>query len=178
MIVHPTRRDLFIAVPGKNQILRVGADSGRFARTAREEYPIFSNRLPSFEYSIWECVDRAVFADGIEQPSGMALSVDGERLFVAERKTGRILCFEVATGALLDSIPTKARFQTIGGLDVAPTTGELYFVDDETNTLNAVRVLDGCGANVYTSRKNPAYVSVLESAKTALGLEADEDPFE
>ena len=45
MVVHPTTRDLYIAVPGKNHILKVEADSGQFARTAREEYPIYSNTI-------------------------------------------------------------------------------------------------------------------------------------
>ena len=175
MVVHPTRRELFIAIPGKNQILRVGADSGKFARTAREEYPIYSNRLPSFEYSIWECVDRSIFADAIDQPSGMALSLDGERLFVAERGSGKILAYEVATGAFLYSIQT--RFKTIGGMDFAPESGDLYFVDDETNTLNSVQVVATC-AQDYARRTNPEYTTAMNAAKSALGLKASEDPFD
>ena len=175
MVVHPTRRELFIAVAGKNQILRVNADSGKFARTAREEYPIFSNRLPSFEYSIWECVDQSVFAEDIQQPSGMALSLDGERLFVAERGTGKILAYEVATGAFLHSFQT--RFQTIGGMDFAPESGDLYFVDDSTNTLNSVQVVAGCGQE-YASRTNPEYKAALSAAKAALGLDVSQDPLD
>lgn len=175
MVVHPTRRELFIAVPGKNKIIKVGADSGKFARTAREEYPIFSNRLPSFEYSVWECVDQSVFAEGIEQPSGMALSLDGERLFVAERGTGKILAYEVATGALLHSIQTK--FKTIGGMDFAPESGDLYFVDDETNTLNSIQVYATCGLD-YASRINPEYTSAITDAKVALGLGSSDNPFD
>jgi len=175
MVVHPTRRELFIAVPGKNQILRVGTDSGKFARTAREEYPIFSNRLPSFEYSVWECVDQSVFAENINQPSGMALSSDGERLFVAERGNGKIIAYEVATGAVLYSIQTK--FRTIGGMDFAPESGDLYFVDDETNTLNSVQVFTAC-AQDYARRTNPDYTSALDAARTALGLGASENPFD
>merc|ERR1719223_1004953 len=89
LAVHPNRREVYIAVPGANQILVVGADSGGFARTAREEYPIFSNRLPSFEYSIWECSEQRVFASGLDMPTGLVLSKDGKRLFVAERGTGQ-----------------------------------------------------------------------------------------
>lgn len=36
MAVHANRRELFVAVPGANKVLRVDADSGVFARTARE----------------------------------------------------------------------------------------------------------------------------------------------
>jgi hypothetical protein len=175
MVVHPTRRELLIAIPGKNQILKVGADSGKFSRTAREEYPIFSNRLPSFEYSIWECVDRSIFADGIDQPSGMALSLDGERLFVAERGTGKILAYEVATGAFLHSIQT--RFKTIGGMDFAPESGDLYFVDDETNTLNSIQVFATC-AQDYARRLNPEYTAAIDAARATLGLRASDNPFD
>ena len=41
---------------GDDTVIAVGADSGSFARIAREEYTIYSNQLPSFNYSIWECV--------------------------------------------------------------------------------------------------------------------------
>jgi hypothetical protein len=68
MVVHPEMRELFISVPGANKVLAVHADSGAYARTAREEYPIFSNRLPSFEYSIWECPEQRDFATGIIHP--------------------------------------------------------------------------------------------------------------
>lgn len=38
IIVHPTRREVYVAVPGANKIVVVGADSGQFARTARGTY--------------------------------------------------------------------------------------------------------------------------------------------
>ncbi len=168
MVVHPLRREVYIAVPGANKIIVVDADSGDFARTAREEYPIFSNRLPSFEYSIWECSDQRVFADGIKMPTGMALSNDEEKLFVAERETGKILVFEIASGALLYSIDTK--FKTIGGLAMSLITDTLFFVDDETNTLNKIRRSSPCFFPV-TSRVNPKFDLFLESAEEELGQE-------
>lgn len=68
------------------------------------EYPIFSNKLPSFEYSIYECVDQEeAFASGLDNPSGLALSSDGERLFVAER-SGRILALDAESGMVMQSI--------------------------------------------------------------------------
>jgi hypothetical protein len=169
--MHPTRRELYIAVPGKNHILKVDVDSGEFARTAREEYPIYSNKLPSFEYSIWECVTQDVFASNINQPTGMVFSLDYERLFVAERGTGNIIVYEVNTGDLLYTISTQ--FNTIGGMDISPNGNELYFVDDETNTLNVVSVVTECDIT-YTPRTNPEYISELEKAKVALGVN---DPF-
>lgn len=165
MVVHPTRREVFIAVPGANKILVVGADSGSFARTAREEYPIFSNRLPSFEYSIWECVDQRVFAQGIDTPSGMALSNDGNRLFVAERGTGNILVFEIESASLLFTINTG--LETIGGMAFPPapagTTPKLYFVDEQTNGLYRINPTEECSTPLQ-SRLNPSFVVAVETA--------------
>jgi hypothetical protein len=168
MIVHPTRREVFIAVPGEDKIIKVGADSGSFARTAREEYPIYSNQLPSFEYSIWECVDFQDFAAGIATPSGMALSPDLERLFVAERSTGRILAFEVSTGAFLYAIDTG--FTSIGGMDFGPESGNLYFVDANTNTLNELVAEVDC-AVPYASRVDPAFTNDVDAAAATLGFD-------
>lgn len=172
MVVHPTRREVYIAVPGANTIIAVNADSGSFARTAREEYPIFSNRLPSFEYSIWECSEQRVFADGIQTPTGMALSTDGERLYVAERGTGSILVYEIASGAVLEIISTG--FSTIGGMAINPVLSPewgqdiLFFVDEETGTLNKIQPTDQC-MNVVSSRVNPNFVLSVEKAEAELG---------
>ena len=166
MAVHPTRRELYISVPGSGRIVRVNADSGSFARTARQEYPIYSNALPSFEYSIWECVDSDDFADGIEMPSGLALGPDGDRLFVAERATGDIHVYEVATQGLLYKISTG--FKTIGGLSFSPSSKVLHFVDDETNTLNSIHPEEIC-TDPVPSRANPEFSSATATAQQALG---------
>jgi hypothetical protein len=166
MVVHPTRRQVYIAVPGSNKILVVEADSGNFARTAREEYPIFSNRLPSFEYSIWECVEQRVFVDDIQMPSGMALSNDGERLFVAERGTGKILVYEIDSGGLLESVQTE--FSTIGGMTMSPETdlmpSMLYFVDENTNSLNRIVPTAEC-VDPIASRTNPSFTQAVSLAQ-------------
>jgi hypothetical protein len=166
MIVHEARREIYIAVPGADKVIVVGADSGQFARTAREEFPIFSNRLPSFEYSIWECVDQKDFATGINMPTGLALSSDGDRLFVAERKTGKILVYEVSSGSLLYSLSTD--FKTIGGLAFSPVSNILHFVDDETNTLNSIQPDAEC-SNPVKSRMNSNFSAAVTEAKESLG---------
>lgn len=172
MVVHPTRREVYIAVPGGNKILKVGADSGSFARTAREEYPIYSSRLPSFEYSIWECVEQQVFAEDIQVPTGMALSEDGNRLFVAERDTGKILVYEIDSGALLFSIETG--FSTIGGMQVSPSTATspsmLYFVDEETNSLNRIKPTAECTDPIQTLT-NPEFTQAVLEGQQAVGDE-------
>ena len=168
IVVHPTRREVYVAVPGGNKIVVVNADSGSFARTAREEYPIYSNRLPSFEYSIWECTEQRVFADGINVPTGMALSNNGDRLFVAERSSGNILVFEVESGALLQTVNTG--FKTIGGMAFGPTSNALFFVDEETGSLNKIKLEMPCFAP-FASRSNPRFSEALEKASTEYGEE-------
>jgi hypothetical protein len=166
MMVHPTRREVYVAVPGTNKITVVGADSGSFARIAREEYPIFSNRLPSFDYSIWECAEQKDFATGIDMPTGLALSPNGERLFVAERGTGKILVFEISSGALLYSIATG--FETIGGLAFSLESKVLHFVDDETNTLNSVQPSMECSTPMQ-SRTDASFEDAVNKAQAVLG---------
>mmetsp|Transcript_18058 Transcript_18058/g.36018 ORF Transcript_18058/g.36018 Transcript_18058/m.36018 type:complete len:1288 (+) Transcript_18058:253-4116(+) len=166
MVVHPTRRELFVAVPGAGTVLAMGVDSGAFARTARAEYPIFSNRLPSFEYSIWECAETRVFAAGLATPSGLALSADGERLFVAEHATGVLHTFEVASGALLATVETGR--QSVGGMAVSEVSGRLHFVDGKTGTLNVVAAGTPCPAP-YVSRVSPAFAAAVRDATAGLG---------
>ena len=89
-------RMLYISDPGTGRVLFVDVESGSFARTAREEYPIFSSRFPSFEYSVYECAVQGVLAEGFDTPSGLALH-DGV-LYVAEYGTGRIVALDLATG--------------------------------------------------------------------------------
>ena len=166
MAVHPGTRELFIAVPGANKVIAVNADSGAYARTAREEYPIYSNALPSFEYSIYECPEQRDFATGINNPTGLALSPDGERLFVAERSTGQILVFEVKSGSLLFSVDTG--FETIGGMAFSPRSQILHFVDQKTNSLNAVQRNAPCD-NPVESRVAPAFEQMVQGAKASVG---------
>jgi hypothetical protein len=138
-----------------------------------EEYPIYSNQLPSFEYSIWECVEQSDFASNIQIPSGLALSNDGERLFVAERGTGNILVFDVATGDRLASVDTG--FFSIGGMAFSPLGNTLYFVDQDTNTLNAVTVQTTC-SNPFASRINPEFSSQVALAQSMLGSDFSLSP--
>mmetsp|Transcript_20971 Transcript_20971/g.45468 ORF Transcript_20971/g.45468 Transcript_20971/m.45468 type:complete len:1024 (-) Transcript_20971:39-3110(-) len=179
MVVHPEKRMLFVANPGKGNVVAVHIDTGRYSRTAREEYPIFSNPLPSFEYSIYECVEQEeVFASGLTNPSGMALSLDGTRLFVAERG-GRILALEVDSGIVLQTIDLEPMgYASIGGLTISPTTGALYFVDMDTNQV--VRIDDSRntdGECVYQSRVDTNFQSTLETAQAQVNLECGENTF-
>mmetsp|Transcript_26644 Transcript_26644/g.59196 ORF Transcript_26644/g.59196 Transcript_26644/m.59196 type:complete len:1094 (-) Transcript_26644:98-3379(-) len=166
MVVHPTRREIFISNPGDGTILAVDADSGTYARTAREEYPIYSNRLPSFEYSVWECVNQRVFAKGLDKPTGLALSPDGNRLFVAERGTGKIHVHDVESGALVGTIDTG--YTSINGMSFSPDTNILHFVDDSSNSLVAVKPRGACSTQ-YQTRLTEGYEQALTAATLALG---------
>ena len=166
MVVHPTRREIYIANPGDGTILAVNADSGTYARTAREEYPIYSNRLPSFEYSIWECVDQRVFAKGLNVPTGLALSADGSRLFVAERGTGKIHVFDIDSAAMVGNIDTG--YKTINGMSFSPKTNILHFVDDETNSLLAIKPSEAC-PTAYTGLLTEGYKEAVVAATAAFG---------
>jgi len=161
MVVHPERREVFVAVPGDGTVIVVGADSGSYTRVAREEYPIYTNRLPSFDYSIWECVEQRVFASNLDTPSGLTLSEDGERLFVAEHGTGHIHVYEVSSATLLDTIETD--FESIGGMAVSPNTNSLFFVDKSTNTLNVIDRSESCDTN-YETRVSTDFSFALEVA--------------
>ena len=165
MVVNQERRELYISNPGDGTIIMVKPDSGTYARTAREEYPIYSNRLPSFEYSIWECVEQQIFANDIDTPSGLALSPDGERLFVAEHLSGNIHVFEISSGALLTTIETG--FKSIGGMDFSPESSTLHFVDRNTNSLNAIILETGCTSE-YESRTSDDFLKSMDDAATEL----------
>jgi sugar lactone lactonase YvrE len=170
MVVHPEKRILFISNPAKGNIVAVHIDTGRYSRTAREEYPIFSNRLPSFEYSIYECVEQEEeFAKGFDTPTGLALSNNGEILFVAER-SGRISALEVDSGEMLQTIDVGALgYKSIGGLAISPETGVIYFTDMEANQVvrvDAQRSTDGqCNCD---SRASSTFQAQVEDAKTVL----------
>jgi len=174
MVVHPTRREIYIANSGEGTVIVVSVDTGEYARVAREEYPIYSSRLPNFDYSIWECAEQRIFASGLSTPSGIALSKDGERLFVAEHGTGKIIVYEIESSTVLDIIETG--FNSIGGMDISPNKGSLFFVDDESNTLNAVVKKDAC-VGKYTTRVTDGFSSALKEANKKFEEELGSDSF-
>merc|ERR1712194_268127 len=129
----------------------------------RQEYPIYSNRLPSFEYSIWECVDQSIFANNIKTPSGLALS--DTNLFVAEHETGIIKIYEIESGVLIKEIETG--YTSIGGLTFSPVEKILYIVDENTNTVYRVQPLEVCH-NPIPSRINPVFIKYMNEASDTM----------
>lgn len=65
---------LYIASTGEGVIKAFKTDSAQFGSTAREAYPIFSSRLPSFDYALFMCADVQEFATGLAKPTGLAVS--------------------------------------------------------------------------------------------------------
>jgi glucose/arabinose dehydrogenase len=70
------------------------------------------------------------FADGLEEPSGIALH-DG-RLFVSDHGTNEIVAYDLASGEELARIQTDA--VGIMGLEFGPD-GKLYFADGDGNEI-------------------------------------------
>jgi DNA-binding beta-propeller fold protein YncE len=135
MAVDAQKRVLYVSDTAGGRVLFVHADSGTFARTARGEYPIYSSRLPSFEYSIYECVTWGVFATGVGRPSGLALNQG--TLYVGDHASGVIHAFDVATGEATTRLLTPEG-EGLAGLAVAPLSGRMFYSNMLSNTVAAV----------------------------------------
>ena len=150
MAIDAVSRILYVSDPAGGKVLYVHIDSGSFARTARGEYPIYSSRLPSFEYSIYECVEWGVLAEGLETPSGVILH--NGTLFVAEYESGKIKAFDVATGEQKLTLVTPEG-QGLSGLAVAPINDRLFYSNSIANIVAAVDVgacSDDTDVAIYT----------------------------
>ncbi|GMI03922.1 hypothetical protein TrLO_g6693 [Triparma laevis f. longispina] len=144
---------LYFSDYGGGVVRVMNSKSGENARTARSEYPIFSSRLPSFEYSIYECADHKVWAD-VEEPTGLA--IDGGRLYVASGGNS-IQVFDLETGVKLFNVDTTTTYENIQGLTVGDD-GAIYFVDSVANELVKLEV--DVGDDVESPR-NPEWTSFL-----------------
>jgi len=149
---HASTSMLFAASTNEGVVRAFTTTSGTYAGTAREAYPIFSSRLPSFEYSIYGCADVRVFASGLSGPTGLAIAND--RLFVAELDAARISVYAVASGALLDTLQLPGvRPQ---GIAFAPLSGLLYITDTDADRLLRVDIAIAC-TGTPTPALNPAF---------------------
>ena len=95
-------------------------------------------------------------------------------MFVAERDTGKILGFEVQSGALLTQVETG--FFSIGGLSFSPTSKVLHFVDEKTNTLNAIKVTSAC-SNQAPSRVSGGFDAEVIRARDSINGQAGRNDF-
>jgi hypothetical protein len=128
-------RAVYVADTGNGRVLRVDPDSGRFLRSAKREWPIYSSLAESFEYSVYGCTQHVVFASGLQQPSGIAL--DAHFVYVAEAGTGRVVAFDKASGARVQHVQTGARL--LQGLTI-DAQGSLWFADSGADRVGKLEV--------------------------------------
>lgn len=172
MVIDSQRRVLYLASPGEGAVKRVWIDTGEYARTARETYPIFSSRLPSFEYSIYECVVHDTFADGLGTPSGLALDAASDLLYVGDWATGDVAVFDTSSKQKLRVFTTvsgaggaggaggSGSGRGLSGLAFAPNSGGLYGVNELSQELlkfspQATSACDSSSAAIF----NPGYTA-------------------
>ena len=130
---------MFVSSHGDHKVLVVDTQSGENARTARQEYPIFSSRLPSFEYSIYECASHTVFAS-IPSPTGLAIDSENDILYVASEGT-TIYAYSLIASSLLFNVTTP--YTGIQGMDYSDD-GKLYFVSSSTLHSLSISSLSTC----------------------------------
>lgn len=112
------RRRLYIADTGADRVLWVNVDSGSWSQdlTALNE--------PLAEFSVYSGVEWGVVAEGVDQPSGIALN--DERLFVGSYGSGEIIAYDLETYDELGRFDTQG--EGLMGLEIGPD-GRLWFVD-------------------------------------------------
>lgn len=127
MIVDETTGHLYIADTGTGRVLKVDPS------TAREAGNLRATNEPLAAYKKFLGATVQVFAQGLQQPSGIAIN-DG-RLFVSDHATGEIIAYSLETGMELDRVATGA--EAIMGLAVSPE-GQVWYVDAGSNTVTRV----------------------------------------
>lgn len=152
-------RDLWIADSGAGRLLRVDPDSGRVARTAIYEWPIYSSSHLHFNYKVWSCTTYEVFADANTPglltadaaefvPSGVALGDDV--VYVSNHATGNVIAFDVYTGEVVATVQT-GRTRALAGLEVrtgAEGTQQLFVLDQVQGDLILLTAMgSGCGSD-------------------------------
>ena len=123
LVVDGDARELFVADTGADRVLRVKVDSGRYVKSARESYPIYSSPDPLFNYTIWEDLVWDVFAS-VPAPSGLALSADA--LYVSSWSQTTVYTFARASGKMMSLSPVVGAVG-LSGLALSPETGRLWF---------------------------------------------------
>lgn len=123
---------LYAADTGRGRVIRLDVGSGTLTRRVAPRNEFLA------ELSTWGGATVEVFANGLREPSGLALVGDGDgggRLFVGDHATDEIVALDLATGDELGRIQTGAR--GLAGLEIGPD-GRLYFVDMDGATLHRV----------------------------------------
>lgn len=169
MALHHESRTLLVASPGDGAVLLVKIDTGKYARDARAEYTTYSSRLASFEYSIYECTEQAVFAVGLSSPSGVAISSGtAPMVFVADYDTSTVHVYDLATRSKLSELHTTGK-PGLSGIALSPLTNDLYLADKEIKEVRMVRPINSCGATKVATETNPAFLDSEWAQKLTFG---------
>jgi hypothetical protein len=118
---------LYVADTGTGRVLEVDTTSGRAGRNL----PPYAEPLE--EYREWQDAEFSVFADGLGEPSGVALH-EG-RVFISDHTTGEIIAYD-ADGTELDRVMTPEG-AGIMGLTVGPE-GQLWYVNASAGVVGRV----------------------------------------
>jgi sugar lactone lactonase YvrE len=117
---------LYIADTAQGRVLRVDTDSGSKAN----DLPFRNEPLAQhwqMEGEVWE-----VFAEGLIEPSGLALDEAERLLYAGDHGTGEIVAYDLDTGAELGRVQTEARALMGMALDAS---GQLWFIDGRDDTI-------------------------------------------
>ena len=139
-------RDLYIADSGARRLLRVDVDSGRSARSAIYDFPIYSSTHLHFNYKMWSCTMYEVLVDGSHpglmpadrgdnfMPAGVAQQ--GGILYVSNFVSGNILAIDTYTGDIVATIET-GRMRALAGITLKGD--HLYVLDQVCGELLRVK---------------------------------------
>jgi len=129
-LVHDDDTDtLYIANTGQGEILAFDTTTGEVVGELHDAPE------PLQEYSEMGGAEFSVFADGFDEPSGLAIAED--RLFVSDHANGDIVALDLSSGEELDRI-TVPEGKGIMGLEIGPD-GLLYYAhgkDDVTGRVD------------------------------------------
>ena len=123
MVIDKKSGWMYICDTGNKRILRMRINSGTMKRNLSLLYEVLARRV-EMENPEWE-----VFADtDLTDPCG--IDVVGNRLFVSDNATNKIIAYDINTKETLGTIQTDAT--SIKGIKIGPE-GKLWYVDFATN---------------------------------------------
>jgi outer membrane protein assembly factor BamB len=118
MEYHEESNRIFIADTGSGRVVAYTVGTGEMER----ELALINE--PLAEYSEYRGAEVAVFASGLQMPSGLAINED--RLFVGDYATGVIYAYDINSGEELGQLDTGSGELT--GLEIGPN-GTIWFID-------------------------------------------------
>ena len=146
MALDAASRELFVADPGHNRLLRVHVDSGAWLEDAKPLFPIYSSPEASFNYTVWSGLQWDVLGT-VSMPSGLALTASV--VYVGSHSLGEVYAFDRASRTLLQVV-AAAQPYALRGLALSPLDGALWMVHGDAG-LAHVHVDTACPASATTT---------------------------